>query len=335
MTSKQLDKYYTNPDVVDLCLSHINTMDYDIICEPSAGAGNFSDKLVCFAYDLHPDKPDIIKQDFLRLKVTGSIAGKRILFVGNPPYGKSARLAIQFINHAYLLGATDIAFVLPKTMLRYSAQKRVNSDLKLTLSIDLPKNSFSLDGKICDVPSVFQIWSRKGDCNRTAEPTNTHPHFKISSRYNPKATFVIRGVRPVISNEVDVYDRISPNTRYYSVEPLVDGVEEIFRSIDLVSKCKSTGMPCLSIPECVAAYAAVGSDWVFDNKTPNAFIVGASRRVIPIGSITNNHRGYKIHSNIPVDKLSEKFDSIDWVGSSSVSGGVFWLTQQELKEQYE
>ena len=257
MTSKQLDKYYTNPDIVDLCLSHINTMDYDIIVEPSAGSGAFSDKLVCFAYDLHPDKPGIIKQDFLRLKVTGSIEGKRILFVGNPPYGKSARLAIQFINHAYSLGATDIAFVLPKTMLRYSAQRRVNSNLKLTLNIDLPKNSFALDGKICDVPSVFQIWSANGKCNRADKPTNTHPHFNISPKYNPKATFVIRGVRPVISDEVDVYDRIASSTRYYSVEPLVDGVEDVFRSIDLVSKCQNAGMPSMSIPECIAAYEEV------------------------------------------------------------------------------
>jgi len=154
-------------------------MDYDIIVEPSAGSGAFSDKLVCYAYDLHPDKPGIIKQDFLRLKVTGSIEGKRILFVGNPPYGKSARLAIQFINHAYSLGATDIAFVLPKTMLRYSAQRRVNSDLKLTTSIDLPKNSFALDGKICDVPSVFQIWSRDGECNRARDRLNSHPELEI------------------------------------------------------------------------------------------------------------------------------------------------------------
>jgi len=93
----------------------------------------------------------------------------------------------------------------------------------------------------------------------------------------------------------------------------------------------------ISVGDVKAAYEEMksSSDWNFDNDNPNAYIVGASRRVIPIGSVTSNHRGYKIHSHIPVDELSKKFDGINWVGSSSVSGGVFWLNQEELKAQYE
>ena len=178
MSSKSKDKFYTRPDIVDMCLKHINTMKYDLIVEPSAGSGAFSNKLVCDAYDLYPDKDDIIEQDYLQLTSFGSDG--KVLVIGNPPFGKSARLAIEFINHSYKLGATDIAFILPKTMLRYSAQRRIEAKLSLTLSIDLPKDSFTLDGKVYDVPCVFQIWSIDSDsCLRVDKLQNIHSDIEV------------------------------------------------------------------------------------------------------------------------------------------------------------
>jgi len=250
MTSKELDKWYTNKDIVDLVMTKIDLTPYDEIIDPTAGNGAFS-RYCTKMYDIQPEADNIAQQDFLLLNLPFSSTR---IFIGNLPYGTTANLIIKMINHASTMSDT-IATIAPKTMTRYSAQKRVTSDLKLITSYDLPKDSFTRDGKICDVPSVFQVWSRYGDCNRTSEKASKHPHFNISTRYNPKAEFVIRGVRPVISNEIDVYNRISSNTRYYSVEPLVDGVEDVFRSIDLVSKCNSAGMPSLSIAECIQIYS--------------------------------------------------------------------------------
>jgi len=162
-------------------------------------------------------------------------------------------LTVKMLNHTAKY-CNDIVTIGPMTMTKYSRQKRVDKELKLIWEMKLPKNSFLLGGKSVDVPSVVQYWSKNGECIKVDELPNTHTDFNISNRYNPKATFVIRGVRPVVSNEVDVYERIGPTSRYYSIEPLVDGVEDRFRSIDLVAQCSSAGMPSLSIREVIKAY---------------------------------------------------------------------------------
>lgn len=95
---------------------------------------------------------------------------------------------------------------------------------------------------------------KKHNYRKTEPEPSTHPDFIISSRYNPKATFVIRGVRPVVSDEVDIYSRISDNTRYYSVQPLVDGVREVFDRIDWSKYWSGVSMPTVSIPDCIEIY---------------------------------------------------------------------------------
>ena len=58
------------------------------------------------------------------------------------------------------------------------------------------------------------------------------------------------------------------------------------------------------------------------------------KTMITADEITSNHRGYKIHSNILIDELQKRFNNISWYGSSSVSGGVFWLNKDEILKQY-
>ncbi len=344
MKSKQLDQWFTIPETVALCMAHIDTKGFTDIIDPCAGDKAFKDHCSSF-YDIDPRHPDIIEQDFMELNLPHD---KNRLFLTNFPYGKSGKLSIQMINHASTMADT-IATIVPNTLLRYSAQRRVNSELKLLLSIPLPEKSFTLDGKPVDVPSQFQVWSRDGSsCIRTEQLPNTHKDFIISSRYNPNATFVIRGVRPKVSNEVDVYSRISSNTRYYSVEPLVDGVEDVFRSIDLVSLCsKSTGMPCMSIPDCIKAYddagsclrvpeptVAVNEDWFFDNKNPNFIVMTNTREVKRIEDMLPTNNCKKIHSHLSFEELVLRFGSIKWKGVPMMRGGGFSITNAELSTQY-
>jgi hypothetical protein len=112
MTIKQpLDKYYTYPKtakiIIDLTLSIIKPTE---IIEPSAGNGSFSNQIDCIAYDIEPDIEGIIKQDFLTLPMEYK-EGR--LFIGNPPFGKSANLARQFIAKCMKYG-DYISFILPK-----------------------------------------------------------------------------------------------------------------------------------------------------------------------------------------------------------------------------
>ena len=85
----KLDKFYTKPSVVDLCLSLIDFDDFDVIIEPSAGNGSFSIKIdKCIALDIEPEHNTIIKQDYLKY---------------NPPFGNQSSLILVIphlvINH--------------------------------------------------------------------------------------------------------------------------------------------------------------------------------------------------------------------------------------------
>jgi len=72
--SKNFDKFYTNLPVVELCMNkiieHIVFEKDDLIIEPSAGDGSFINSIKQISnnykfFDILPDHPDIIKQDFL------------------------------------------------------------------------------------------------------------------------------------------------------------------------------------------------------------------------------------------------------------------------------
>jgi len=106
-----IDKYYTKDDVVAACLEQFKTHVFvsadDFVIEPSAGNGAFINGLEalfpnkCLFYDLEPEHPDIVKQDYLTWEPNDS---KRIFHViGNPPFGRQASLAIQFIKNHVLL----------------------------------------------------------------------------------------------------------------------------------------------------------------------------------------------------------------------------------------
>lgn len=160
------DKYYTRDFIVEQCMYIIkNTIDIDfnddLIIEPSAGNGAFIKPITEMCsnhvfYDIDPAHDKIIQQDFLELSVTKGIY-RNIHVIGNPPFGRQSSLAMRFIRHASTF-ANTISFILPKSFKKQSMMERVPNYFHLMFEVDLPKNSFSVEGKTHDVPCVFQIW---------------------------------------------------------------------------------------------------------------------------------------------------------------------------------
>jgi predicted RNA methylase len=109
------DKYYTPPTVARWCIEKV----YEIIgkenitevIEPSAGCGMFSLQIPgCKAYDLYPQSEYIEQTDFTELKLDYK---KGRLFIGNPPFGGSARKLLRtFYNKACDAG-DYIAYIQP------------------------------------------------------------------------------------------------------------------------------------------------------------------------------------------------------------------------------
>ena len=179
-----LDKFYTKPEIARQCVHYlqecITITDDDILLEPSAGCGNFLQALADYnviAYDLVPEGDNIIQQDFLKLE---SEYGDYIT-IGNPPFGKRSKLAIQFFNKAATMSKV-IAFIIPNTFAKWSVQKNLAPGWKLIKTFNLPSNSFTDNGKDFQVNCLFQIWVREDqpgeDCRLQYSPAISCDDFE-------------------------------------------------------------------------------------------------------------------------------------------------------------
>lgn len=162
------DKYYTNQQIaLDLTeelkafLTERNLLkSFERIIEPSAGSGSFLNPIQSLgkpitAFDIDPSHPEIKSCDFFDFRNSA-----RALYVGNPPFGHAAHLAVKFFNNAAENGGEIIAFVLPKSFRKQSIQDRLHRQFHLEFEHNVPSHAFLLDGHKHDVPCVFQIWVR-------------------------------------------------------------------------------------------------------------------------------------------------------------------------------
>jgi hypothetical protein len=173
-----LDRFYTTDIIAKKCVEYLDLKQYDKIIEPSAGSGAFVRALdnKCEAYDIDPEVPWEIK-DFL----TSWYFGDKILIVGNPPFGKQSSLAIKFINHAANFADT-IAFILPNSFSKESIIKKLNYSLIIEQVIELPKNSFLLNGEKYDVPCSFYIFKKLKNGSRPLPQKETTYLFNFINK---------------------------------------------------------------------------------------------------------------------------------------------------------
>lgn len=167
--AKALDKFYTLPVIVEAVCRYIDFSQFTLVWEPSAGNGAFLLPVVkagrhFIAIDIDPDPIPygefILKYDTLTTRF--DMTGYRVLALGNPPFGHNASLAVRFFNHcANVAEVIQIAFILPRSFKKISVQKRLSSEFSLALTVNLPKNSFTFNGRLHDIPCCFQIWNRQ------------------------------------------------------------------------------------------------------------------------------------------------------------------------------
>lgn len=233
----ELDKFYTKEDVVDQCLSYIDFDKHDCIIEPSAGSGAFSNKINgIHAFDLLPEDLNIIQADWLKLDKTQFNKFNNILVIGNPPFGTSGSLAYSFIVESMKFSNT-VAFILPKGFKKESMKNRIPLNFSLTEEIDLPKDSFTLEGKDYSVPCVFQIWEKTESLRSKILYRNTTELFKFVKKEH--ADFRIQRVGGKAGKaSIDTNSSVSSNyffknTSIYSTEKLIEEINNIsFPSVD-------------------------------------------------------------------------------------------------------
>ena len=164
-----LDQFFTTQHEVDKCMLAIASVgidlhSFDVVLEPSAGAGAFYNYLPSttrVGLDLDPKCEGVIKMDFFDYIPNNifDLQRKNIITVGNPPYGRAGNLAVKFINRAAEY-SDFICMVLPRSFNKYSIQNRLNKHLNLIHS-HLVDDFVLPDGTTVKVRSVFQIWEKK------------------------------------------------------------------------------------------------------------------------------------------------------------------------------
>lgn len=209
----QVDQYYTEKITAESCVNKlIETINENNVLkdftrnslwvEPSIGSGSFitstlnSLQVPVLGFDVNMDylehhlieKIDVIEKDFLKTNPSDYIASNtKIVMIGNPPFGKRGKLALEFINHASKVWNTKlIAFILPIQFDKYLLQSKVDPELKLINRLGLETDVFeSPDGDVYEhLRTAFYIWGKGewvknlSDLRVREKPPVNHPDFK-------------------------------------------------------------------------------------------------------------------------------------------------------------
>ena len=173
-TAKEKDQFYTNPKVAKAFVEEVDRIygfdNFDYIIEPSMGEGfiyRFLPEDKRIGLDLEKNHPDCLEGDFLEWTPEKSGiewnpvfgAKPKILFLGNPPFGRNSKLAIEFFEHAAKYSDV-VAFIIPRTWIKYSIHRRLPADFGLYFNAILPDASFIFQGEPYMVRCTAQAWSR-------------------------------------------------------------------------------------------------------------------------------------------------------------------------------
>lgn len=182
----KLDKFYTSRAAAKKCFDFLQEsipLPQEVLyLEPSAGGGVFLEFLNNYiALDIAPEDERITKQNFL----TYSSSIKNFITIGNPPFGKRSKLAIDFFNKAAEISDV-IAFIVPVSFMKWNVQKVLDNNFCLKTYFYLLPNSFTANGEEYSIRTVFQVWVKKGsqydngtNLRLRKQPPISHPDFQI------------------------------------------------------------------------------------------------------------------------------------------------------------
>ncbi len=238
----ELNKFYTEPTLASSLVDNLLSI-YDIrnmlIVEPSAGAGAFVRPLRklgfnVLALDIEPDGAGIIRGDFLKDDILPN--NKKIVVIGNPPFGFASNVAIKFFNRA-AEKASIIAFIVPRTFRKISVQNKLCKNFHLLYDEDIPNFAFIKDNKPHNVPCAWQVWEWKKIARKIEPPPDISHLLEYTDPAN--ATFAFRRVGGRAGTVLSVAEAKSPSANYY-MKQLAGGVKRALQEINWDSIRNST-----------------------------------------------------------------------------------------------
>jgi len=228
-----IDKFYTSPSIAKECINLVPDLEsYDLIIEPSAGNGSFSNQLNCIAYDIEPEGENIIQQDWFTVEPVKD--KKHILIIGNPPFGPRSTLAKNFIKHSRKIGAETIAFILPDTFSKLSNQSKTLFPTEWSLIVEhkLSDCNFIINSTNYYVPCTFYVWTKRpSKINLRQVKLEPTQDFIFCKRGDMDADFSVNGN----SGKVKAINEITnPKAEHYikAKNKSVVELKNIFQNLD-------------------------------------------------------------------------------------------------------
>jgi hypothetical protein len=184
--------------------------------------------------------------------------------LGNPPYGKNANLAIEFLNRSADY-CDRMIMVLPKTLKKKSAVNRVRDDLHLIEHVDNPDDAFGIESglKTCNQTWVLdKTKKREPEIVRKKSELTDYFEFVDMASSDIAISRVGRGAAGRVFAREDCkgqeknYEDKSPNSHYFvkvkskSIIKQLKSLQEEMRAVadDTVSN------PSLSIDDIAELY---------------------------------------------------------------------------------
>ena len=253
-----LDKFYTNKDIVGVCYDAIKThLDIDkkeLIIEPSAGNGAFINIIKKLSnnyrfYDIKPENDEIIKKDFLELRFEDCnvASGVGCHIIGNPPFGNKSSKAIAFIKHSTnILMAKSVSFILPISFKKASLQKSFPPNYHLVYQTVLAPNSFTHFGIPKNIKTVFQIWIKKDRVRRVAVKITPASWYSFDKKENSDIS--IRRVGSKIGFVKLCEERDNTNTNWFiKINSSTGNIGELLGKLNSIRFNKENNVGPLSI----------------------------------------------------------------------------------------
>lgn len=295
-----LGQYYTNPDVAQECLHTLyqvlNNPHDKVFLEPSAGEGSFTRPLTgdghqVLGWDIEPRHESIQQRDFFHPDTQAELydlcAHNTVIAVGNPPFGKRARTALEFVNRTLESGAAAVAMILPAQFNKYGTQKKLPTAAELIHST--PVTGFyqcTSSGKTIPYTSVrcyWHIWvtnrailtpeaQNLPDLRVRTKPATTHPDFDmwqhncttVSEKYltYPWDIAVLRqgwgSMQPIIRGDTLTPPVLDKCKQWMLIRPHTPEAHRILTSIDYHTLGeKNTTVPGFGKADLVSEYERI------------------------------------------------------------------------------
>lgn len=264
LTRSSIDKFYTNDDAVKLCMKHVKQYlqinEKDVIIEPGAGNGAFIEEIKSISrnyrfYDLIPEHTEVVQQDYLNLDTSDLKhleVQVQVHIIGNPPFGRQSTNAIKFIQKSCQF-ADSISFILPKSFKKDSMRNKFHKNFHLIFEIDLPENSFTDEGKITNVPCLFQIWKKQTNERIFKEKIEPDGYIFVKKYDNPDISFRRVGVYAGnVSKDINKSDKSHYFIRFTNGKDIAENIENL--KLNVFQRDNTVGPRSISKPELIMEF---------------------------------------------------------------------------------